>query len=130
MRKAASLLLAALTIFPLSMTASAAALGGSNAEALTDMKTALLILLGIAAVSLVLCISLTVSRSSARKRRRRGGVSGGTVVLSYISLILVVAVFACSAMVYRDALTGQQASVSTPTVTDPVSVITPSSKVT
>ena len=121
MRKVTPLLLAALTIFSMTMSASAAALSGSAEETLTDMKTALLILLAIAATFLVLSISLSASRSSARKRRRRSAVGGGTVALSYISLVMVVAVFLCSAMVYRNALTGVQDTVSTPSVTDPVS---------
>ena len=80
----------------------------------TDMKTALMILLAVCALLAVLCIYMTASRSSARKRRRKSPVGAGTVAFAYISAAAVLAVFLFCAGIYRDALTGEQSAVRTP----------------
>lgn len=91
------------------------------------MKTALMILLAVCALLAVLCIYMTASRSSARKRRRKSPVGAGTVAFAYISAAAVLAVFLFCAGIYRDALTGEQSAVRTPSanISDPVEVFAP-----
>lgn len=111
MRKAMPLLLAALTIFPLTVSVSAAA-EGSDA-ALGTMKTALMLLLAVVAAFILLCIVVTASRASARKQGRKS-IGAGTVVLTYISAFAVIAVFLLSTAVYRSALKGEQLALNLP----------------
>lgn len=82
---------------------------------LADMKTALIILLAILVAFVVLCIIAIV----LRKRR---SVGSGTVAVTYISAIAVLAVFLLSTVVYRNALNGEQSAVKTPSSADPTSV--------
>ncbi|MBQ7801229.1 MAG: PQQ-binding-like beta-propeller repeat protein [Oscillospiraceae bacterium] len=117
MRKVSPLLLAALTIIPLSMPVSAASVGGSTEEALAGMKTALLVLAGILAVAVVLCF---ITAANSGKRRKRP-VSPGAAVIVYISTVLVLLVCLLCVNIYRDALTDRQTSLSDPAASDPVS---------
>ncbi|MBO5129128.1 MAG: PQQ-binding-like beta-propeller repeat protein [Oscillospiraceae bacterium] len=86
MRKVLSLLLAALSIFSLTTTAYAASLDAID-EVLSDPKVALMVLVGIFAVAVLLCIVAAVASGKNRKKRISSGVAG----LVYICTVLIVA---------------------------------------
>ena len=110
MRKVFPLLLAALTIFPLP---------GAGEVSLSDMQTALMVLAGILAGCVVLCI-ITAANSG---RRRRRPVSPGAAVMVYASTVLVLLVCLLCVNIYRDTLNREQTSLSDSTATDPTSSV-------
>ena len=133
MRKVTPLLLAALSIFPLSVTVSAASFGSGVKEIIPliipDMNTAMAFLLGILVFSVVLCIVAGVnSRKSCKKP-----VSPAVAAIVYISTALVLLVCLISGMICRQTYTAPQPQVNTPVSTeksDDVQVFAPDADVT
>lgn len=83
-------------------------LAASTIEAIPSMKAALLVLLLITAGLLALSLWISV--------RGKGRVRGGIGVLSYIALLVVVGLFALSAVAYRDVLSARQTASILPAI--------------
>lgn len=67
-----------------------------------DMHSALIVLLGICAITLLLCIIVTIAKIVSRRRGNRGA-SGFVIFLLYLTLALVIGITYLSGMIYITA---------------------------
>ncbi len=108
MRKFSLLAMTLALMAGLSISVSAAS-GTTAAAGLDAMFYALILLCGILAVMVLLCIFVSAGHPF-RHRRKKKGPGAGVAVLMYLSTVVVLCVCIASFLIYRNVLDGPQST--------------------